>query len=136
MNIYSTSFATRRCITVGAALLWIAIGVACSNVSPNQRVADEALQAAHVSYTAGDYSRTIQLLRDSSAIETSDRRTRVEAHKLMAFSYCVIGRLTLCRAEFEKVLQLDPHFELSTAEKGHPIWGPAFEAARKRVTSS
>ncbi|WP_245983134.1 TssQ family T6SS-associated lipoprotein [Trinickia fusca] len=105
-------------------------------MSPNQRVADETLQAAHVSYTAGDYSRTIQLLRDSSEIETSDRRTRVEAHKLMAFSYCVIGRITLCRVEFERVLQLDPHFELSTAEKGHPIWGPAFEAARKHVASS
>lgn len=94
------------------------------------------MHSARDSYTAGDYTRTIQILRDSNEIQTSDRKTRIEAYKLMAFSYCVIGRITLCRAEFEKVLQLDPHFELSTAEKGHPIWGPAFDAARRHLASS
>lgn len=110
-------------------------GVACSTASPAQQAADETLQAAQASFAAGDYARTIKLLRNGNMFDTADRHTQVEAHKLTAFSYCVTGRIALCRAEFVKALTLDPKFELSNAEKGHPIWGPAFEAARQRVGS-
>ncbi len=136
MNIYSISRAIVRRLSATAALIAVVVTAACMSVSPNQRIAEDMVHSARDSYTAGNYTRTIQILHDSNEIQTSSRKTRIEAYKLMAFSYCVIGRITLCRAEFEKVLQLDPHFELSTAEKGHPIWGPAFDAARRHLASS
>lgn len=126
--------ARHLCTLLGVACLFAGIA-ACSTASPTQRAADETLQAAQASFASGDYARAIRLLRNSDAVTDSDRRTQVEAHKLMAFSYCVTGRVSMCRSEFEKALRLDPKFDLSNAEKGHPIWGPAFEAARQRTGS-
>ncbi len=118
---------------IGVACLFVGMA-ACSSPSPTQRAADETLQAAQASFASGDYARAIRLLR-SDALTDSDRQTQVAAHKLMAFSYCVTGRVSMCRSEFEKALRLDPTFDLSNAEKGHPIWGPAFEAARQHIGS-
>src|SRR6266702_3090429 len=102
----------------------------CSSFSPQQRAATETVQNARSAYSNGDYARTIQLLSHASEIDRSDSATQIEAHKLMAFSYCVTGKVPACRAEFRKILDIDPRFELSAAERGHPTWGPAFEAAR------
>lgn len=126
----------RLAARIGISCAVFAIG-ACSSlsVSPAQHEADDALQAAQASFASGDYTRTIKLLRNNDAVDAADRRTQVQAHKLMAFSYCVTGRVSLCRGEFEKALSLDPKFELTNAEKGHPIWGPAFEAARQHAGS-
>ena len=83
-----------------------------------------------------DYARTIALLSHAKEIDGADTETQVAAHKLLAFSYCVTNRIAPCRAEFSKILDLNPRFDLSPAEKGHPIWGPAFEFARRRHASS
>ena len=117
-------------IAIAAAL------VACSTVSPEQRTAQATVDRARAAYDAGDYQRTIALLSHSHEIGDADRDTQVSAHKLMAFSYCVTNRIASCRAEFSKILDIDPHFELSPAEKGHPVWGPAFEAAKRKRTPS
>lgn len=112
--------------------LSIPVLAGCSSFSPQQRTATETVQNARSAYSSGDYSRTIQLLSHASEIDRSDRATQIEAHKLMAFSYCVTGKVLSCRAEFRKILDIDPRFELSAAERGHPTWGPAFEAARRQ----
>ncbi|WP_193727800.1 TssQ family T6SS-associated lipoprotein [Paraburkholderia franconis] len=112
--------------------LLVATLAGCSMFSPQQRAADETVQNARSAYAAGEYSRTIQLLSHASEIDRANRSTQIEAHKLMAFSYCVTNRVSACRAEFRKILDIDPDFELSAAERGHPIWGPAFEAARRQ----
>lgn len=136
MPLYTNIWANRHWFArlVGAACLGLVVA-ACTTASPAQHAADETLQAAQDAFASGDYARTIKLLRNSDTVDAADRHTQVDAHKLMAFSYCVTGRVALCRVEFEKALRLDPKFELSNAEKGHPIWGPAFEAARQRVGS-
>jgi Tfp pilus assembly protein PilF len=51
---------------------------------------------------------------------------RIQAHKYLAFTHCAAGREDQCRSEFRKVLTIDPAFELSAAEAGHPVWGPIF----------
>lgn len=51
---------------------------------------------------------------------------QVTAHKFLAFIYCVSGEKLACRGEFKKVLTLNPKFELSAGEAGHPTWGPIF----------
>lgn len=104
----------------------------CGTLTPAQSAARAAVTSAHAAYDAGDYERTLYILGHSRDIDSGNTDTQIEAHKLMAFSYCVTNRVSLCRMEFSKILDINPHFELSTAEKGHPIWGPAFEAARRK----
>ena len=58
-------------------------------------------------------------------------RNRVTALKYTAFSYCVTNRPTPCRQSFERALRLDPSFDLSPGEQGHPLWGPQFAKARQ-----
>jgi hypothetical protein len=57
---------------------------------------------------------------------------KINTHKFIAFSYCLTKRVTLCRAEFGKILLLDPNFELGPAEAGHPSWGPSFQAEKAK----
>ncbi|AGK49636.1 hypothetical protein BTI_4908 [Burkholderia thailandensis MSMB121] len=100
-------------------------------------VAQATLDSAKAAYDAGDYRRTISLLGGHAReVDGADVNTQVAAHKLLAFSYCLTRRVTQCRAEFSRILDLNPRFDLSPAEKGHPIWGPAFEYARRKHASS
>ena len=55
----------------------------------------------------------------------------VTAHKYLAFVYCVTKRDRQCRAHFRIALELNPEFELSPAEAGHPMWGPVFRSAKE-----
>jgi Tfp pilus assembly protein PilF len=55
-----------------------------------------------------------------------DESDRIQAHKYLAFTHCAAGRDDQCRSEFRKALAIDPAFELSAAEAGHPLWGPIF----------
>ncbi|KVP57965.1 type VI secretion protein [Burkholderia ubonensis] len=107
-----------------------------TSTSPTQTAARAAVDGARAAYAAGDYGRTIAILGRAREIDGADVDTQVAAHKLLAFSYCVTNRVATCRAEFSKILDLNPRFELSPAEKGHPIWGPAFETARRRHASA
>lgn len=81
-------------------------------------------------YEAGDFVSAIRAL-NAPEIEQADRATRVEAGKYLAFTYCVTNRRTLCRKTFDRVLAIDPDFDLQPAEAGHPLWGPVFVQARK-----
>ena len=56
---------------------------------------------------------------------------QVTAHKYLAFIYCVTKRDRQCRAHFRIALELNPEFELSRAEAGHPMWGPVFRSAKE-----
>ncbi|AOJ72796.1 MULTISPECIES: TssQ family T6SS-associated lipoprotein [Burkholderia] len=108
-----------------------------SPASPIQTAAQATVDGARAAYDAGDYGRTISLLgAHAREIDGADANTQVTAHKLLAFSYCLKRRVTQCRAEFSRILDINPRFDLSPAEKGHPIWGPAFEAARRKHASS
>ena len=56
---------------------------------------------------------------------------QVTAHKYLAFIYCVTKRDRQCRAHFRMALELNPQFELTPAEAGHPMWGPVFRSAKE-----
>ncbi|MGU7785004.1 TssQ family T6SS-associated lipoprotein [Burkholderia sp. PU8-34] len=130
----------RSTLVVFVGVLFLGIG-GCSMMSPTppsptQSAAHATVDSARAAYDAGDYGRTIALLVHAREVDGADVDTQVAAHKLLAFSYCVTNRVTLCRAEFSKILDLNPRFDLSPAERGHPIWGPAFEAARRKHAPS
>jgi hypothetical protein len=82
-------------------------------------------------YSAGDYNASLKRLQDSKEIWSTDIEIQLDALKYSAFSYCLTNRTTLCRQQFEKALKLNKDFDLLPGEKGHPLWGPVFERAKK-----
>lgn len=94
------------------------------------RKAERDLSAGIRAYENGDYKTAPSLLQsalDAGLILDSDE---VAAHKYLAFMHCAQSREKPCRDEFRKALQLNPEFELSPAESGHPLWGPVFRSIK------
>ncbi|WP_166874350.1 TssQ family T6SS-associated lipoprotein [Massilia mucilaginosa] len=97
--------------------------------------AQAAIAEADKQFAAGDFKAVIGSLTSSKAIDFASTATQVQAHKLLAFSYCLTKKTALCYAQAQRVMQLDPAFQLPEAERSHPTWGPAFDAARKRAAA-
>jgi hypothetical protein len=99
----------------------------------SQQVARTTLERAQQAYDEGDYAKAVSTLKSGgvSVFDGADANTRLEAMKLEAFSYCVANQIPECRAQFRKLLDAFPTFDLSVAERKHPVWGPAFEAAKR-----
>jgi hypothetical protein len=81
-------------------------------------------------YDTGDFNGAIKRLTTGNDLWSGPIPLQVQGLKYLAFSYCVTNRATLCQQQFEKALKLDPNFDLPSAEKTHPIWGPAFARAK------
>lgn len=99
----------------------------------SQQVARTTLERAQQAYDEGDYAKAISTLKSGgvSVFEGAEPATRLDAMKLEAFSYCVANQVPECRAQFRKILDVFPSFDLNVAERKHPVWGPAFEAAKR-----
>ena len=82
-------------------------------------------------YNEGDFNGAIKRLTSNDIRGGAPLRTRTTALKYTAFSYCVTSRPKQCQQAFEKALKIDPDFSLEPGEQGHPLWGPAFERAKK-----
>ena len=80
-------------------------------------------------YEEGNYPEATKSLHNAlnQGLSSDDR---VTAYKYLAFINCVSERLSYCREEFRRALAIDPSLELTTAEAGHPIWGPVFRAVK------
>lgn len=85
-------------------------------------------------YDQGNYNGAIKRLANAPEIWSADISAQTEALKYMAFSYCVTSKKQLCKQQFEKALKLNPSFDLMPGEKGHPLWGPVFNRAKKAIT--
>lgn len=93
----------------------------------------QALKDGTALYDGGDYSGAIKKLGGNEIWNGHNKDVQLNALKLMAFSYCVTSRTQLCRQQFDKALKLDPAFNLSAAEIGHPVWGPVFLKSKNAV---
>ncbi|WP_338845813.1 TssQ family T6SS-associated lipoprotein [Massilia sp. W12] len=82
-------------------------------------------------YNNGNFNEAVKRLSAPEIWNSRDKSIQAEAAKYMAFSYCVTNRRQLCRQQFDRLLKLEPGYELSAAEKGHPLWGPVFVQAKK-----
>jgi Tfp pilus assembly protein PilF len=82
-------------------------------------------------YEEGNYRTSARRLQYALE-EGLGRSDRVKAHKYLAFIACVSGQQLTCREEFSIAQELDPSFELDTAEAGHPIWGPVFKSVKAK----
>jgi hypothetical protein len=84
-------------------------------------------------YEDGDYGGSENYLKSALAQDTTDV-DRVRAHKYLAFILCAERREQECRREFREALAIDPGFQLTPAEQGHPIWGPVFRSLKPAST--
>src|SRR5688572_25427730 len=91
--------------------------------------ARDALRVGVRDYEEGRYLEAFRSLRDALE-EGLAPKERVQAHKYIAFIYCVSNRPRDCREEFRKALAVEPAFQLDPAEAGHPIWGPVFRSLK------
>ncbi|HBF49940.1 MAG TPA: hypothetical protein DDX04_05695 [Massilia sp.] len=82
-------------------------------------------------YNEGDFNGAIKRLNSNDIRSGAPLGTRTTALKYTAFSYCVTSRPKQCQQAFEKALKIDPTFSLEPGEEGHPLWGPAFERAKR-----
>lgn len=91
----------------------------------------EALRA----YDDGRYPVAQRQLRDALEEGLRNRADRVTAHKHLAFIYCATRQEVLCRDAFRRALEIDPKFQLTPTEAGHPLWGPVFKSLKPKGTA-
>jgi tetratricopeptide (TPR) repeat protein len=84
-------------------------------------------------YQAGEYDNALKSLTGSLDHGLLSKPEQSRARKLLAFIHCVSGRETVCREEFRKAFEINPDFSLTTAEDGHPIWGPIYRDVRTQL---
>ena len=94
------------------------------------RKAEKDLSLGIRAYEDGDYRTSTRLLQSALAADLFLDSDKVAAHKYLAFMQCSQSRKKACRDSFRKVLELDPKFELTPAESGHPAWGPVFRSLK------
>lgn len=95
---------------------------------------DKKLNYGVLTYEEGNYQASITALQGVLEAGISAKQERVQAYKYLAFIQCVSGREGMCRDYFKKALEIDPAFNLETAESGHPIWGPAFRSVKSKYS--
>ena len=94
---------------------------------------DKKLNYGVLSYEEGNYQASVMALQGVLETGLSGKSEKVKAYKYLAFIQCVSGREAMCRDYFKKALEIDPNFNLDTAEAGHPIWGPVFRSVKSKI---
>jgi len=92
--------------------------------------ADNLLADGLVKYDAGDFDGAHKLLQAALTEGLKDKGDQVKAMKYSAFCTCLQARYRECRNEFVKIYDVDPNFDLSPAEAGHPSWTKTFASAK------
>lgn len=95
--------------------------------------AQQELASAIDSYENGNYKLAAKSFQKAQALGLKKPEDQAKAHKYQAFMHCVGGRRKQCRDEFQNALAVNPAFDLTPAEAGHPTWGPVFRDVRSKV---
>lgn len=123
-----------------ATLVGCAVPVQQSGPTAEDLAKQERLERANGSlteglkqYDAGNYDAAMKgflVALDSGVLGVAQQ---LNARKHMAFLHCISSREANCKEEFEKAFSLDPKFDLSAAEAGHPTWGPVFRNVKSEL---
>ncbi len=92
--------------------------------------AEQMLSDGLVKYDAGEFAPAEKFLEASLKEGLKDKADQVRAMKYVAFTLCLQGKYRECRGEFVKIYEVDPNFDLTPAEAGHPSWTKTFAAAK------
>ena len=95
--------------------------------------AEQMLADGMVKYDAGDYAAAYKVLEAAVKEGLKEKADQVRAMKHMAFSLCLQEKFRDCRAAFLKIYEVDPAFDLSPAEAGHPQWTRTFAGAKAQA---
>ncbi len=95
--------------------------------------AEQMLQDGLVKYDSGDYDSSLRILEGALKEGLKDKADQVRAMKFVAFSQCLKDRYAMCRAAFVKIYDVNPDFDLTPAEAGHPSWTRTFAAAKAQA---
>lgn len=94
---------------------------------------EATLQEGLIKYDAGDYAAAARLLQASLAEGLEDKELKVRAMKHIAFSLCLQEKWRDCREAFMRIYDVDPNFDLTPAEAGHPSWTRTFAGAKAQA---
>lgn len=128
------------CAAIALALAGCEVAPVKTGPSPEDVARQQKLERAQSTYNeglrqydAGNYDESLKnfLLALDSGVLTVPQQ--VTARKNLAFIHCLSSREANCKEEFEKAFALDPKFELSPAEVGHPAWGPVYKVVRTEI---
>ncbi|HXZ49280.1 MAG TPA: TssQ family T6SS-associated lipoprotein [Usitatibacter sp.] len=92
--------------------------------------AEKLLADGVVKYDAGEYPAARKSLEAALKEGLKEKKDQARAMKYIAFTLCLERRYKDCRAEFIRIYDVDPDFDLSPAEAGHPSWTHTFAAAK------
>ena len=95
--------------------------------------AEQTLSDGMVKYDGGDYAAAHTLLESALKEGLKKPEDQVRAMKHVAFTQCLLGKYPQCRADFVKIYDVDPNFDLTPAEAGHPSWTKTFAAAKAQA---
>lgn len=101
-----------------------------------RRVAEQFLEEGLAKYRDGDYAGAAALLQSAFNEGLTGRADQVNALKHVAFSHCLTHKFAVCRGDFAKIFEVDPDFELTAAEAGHPAWRRTYAAAWQRAQAA
>lgn len=113
-------------LVIGAALLALA-GVARADVD------SELVQAGLQAYESLDYARCLATLGRALTEESLTREEKVAAYRTRALCAIGAGRIEEARADFERVLTIDPKLELDRRASARAR--AVFEEARGRLAT-
>lgn len=102
------------------------------NILPVAR-AEQLLTEGMVKYDSGDYAAAYTTLEAAVKEGLKDKADQVRAMKHMAFSLCLQNQFRDCRATFMKIYDVEPAFDLTPAEAGHPQWTRTFASAKAQA---
>jgi hypothetical protein len=95
--------------------------------------AEQMLSDGMVKYDGGDYAAAHTLLEAALKEGLKKPEDQVRAMKHVAFTQCLLNKYRECRADFVKIYDVDPNFDLTPAEAGHPSWTKTFAAAKAQA---
>jgi Tfp pilus assembly protein PilF len=126
----------RRSVILGAMLVWALTGCSALNSCDEcwwyNRTTSHKLSKGVESYEDGNYIASVEALNNVLQAKLADKDDKVSAYKYLAFIHCVSGREKMCYESFRRALALNPNFDLTPAEAGHPVWGPVFRSAKAK----
>ncbi len=93
---------------------------------------EQKLEIAVKEYEEGNYVTAMNSLEAVLATKSASRAQKIRANKYMAFISCISSREKSCKEYFKNILEINPEFNLSAAEAGHPIWGPVFKNVKDK----
>lgn len=104
--------------------------------TPAQIQLTQAITQAIATYEDGDYKKALTEFEEALNLPELNSSDQVQAHKYMAFIYCLTNKPKQGYNQFKTALEIDPNFELTPAEAGHPMWGQAFKKAKAEMEAS